>query len=263
MKLNISFINLKIRYKMKKHIICIALVMAGLAVGGCQQKKAEPSDAVIAADSLASVAGMKEHSLTVGDVTFTHVMGGADTCATVGADGVLEFKCGAGRDMFSDPNGQLTNNTLPMLLSEVDNTKPFTLTAKVMPGFTADGVYNAADLLVFANDSLWQKLCFEQDERGEHRIVSVRTQGTSDDNNHERLDASSVYLKLSSDTRTIASYYSLDNKEWRMVRLYENYYPDRIWVGIASQCPQKGVCVSAFDEISLRQTSVSDFRMGD
>lgn len=99
-----------------------------------------------------------------------------------------------------------------MLLIPTDNTKPFTLTAKVTPEFTSDGLYNAADLFVYVNDTLWQKLAFEQDEYGNHRIVTVRTQGTSDDNNHDKIDAKSVYMKISSDTRTIASYYSLDKK---------------------------------------------------
>lgn len=119
-----------------------------------------------------------------------------------------------GLDFFSDPNGKLSNTTLPILLVPVENTKPFTLIAKVTPEFTTEGLYNAADLFVYSCDSLWQKLAFEQDEYGNHRIVTVRTQGTSDDNNHDKLDVSSVYLKISSDTKTIASYYSIDKKRW-------------------------------------------------
>lgn len=76
---------------------------------------------------------------------------------------------------------------------------------------------------MFANDSLYQKLCFEQDERGAHRVVSVRTVGTSDDNNHDAITQDFVFLKISSDTQTIASYYSTDGKEWRMVRLYKDF----------------------------------------
>lgn len=91
----------------------------------------------------------------------------------------------------------------------------------------------------------------------------MRTQGTSDDNNHEKLTASVVYLKFSSDTHTLASYYSLDKKEWQMVRLYKNYYPAKIYVGVASQCPKAGSCTSLFEEISLEQTTVSDFRLGN
>ena len=46
--------------------------------------------------------------------------------------------------------------------------QPFTLIAKVTPEFTAEGLYNAADLFVYSCDSLWQKLAFEQDEYGNH-----------------------------------------------------------------------------------------------
>ena len=178
-------------------------------------------------------------------------------------DGALEFHCAEGLDFFSDPNGKLSNTTLPILLVPVENTKPFTLIAKVTPEFTTEGLYNAADLFVYSCDSLWQKLAFEQDEYGNHRIVTVRTQGTSDDNNHDKLDVSSVYLKISSDTKTIASYYSIDKKRWNMVRLYKNCYPKNIYLGISSQCPQKGSCTSRFEEISLSHDNVSDFRLGE
>ena len=150
-----------------------------------------------------------------------------------------------------------------MCSSDLDNSKPFTFSAKVRPGFTSDGTYNAADLLVFANDSLYQKLCFEQDERGNHRVVSVRTVGTSDDNNHDVISEDSVYLKISSDTETIASYYSIDGKEWYMVRLYKNSYPANLLLGIASQAPVKGECTSVFSDMVLSQDNVSDFRMGE
>ena len=141
--------------------------------------------------------------------------------------------------------------------------KPFTVSARMKPGFTSDGLYHAADLIVMANDTLYQKFCFEQDERGKHRVVTVRTIGTSDDNNHEVVSQDFIYYKISSDTRTIASYYSLDGKEWQMVRLYRNNYPKDLKVGICSQAPQKGVCVSEFSELSLSTETVGDFRMGE
>lgn len=159
--------------------------------------------------------------ISAGNITFTNAINGAENCVKLLDDGALEFHCTEGLDFFSDPNGKLSNTTLPILLVPVENTKPFTLIAKVTPEFTAEGLYNAADLFVYSCDSLWQKLAFEQDEYGNHRIVTVRTQGTSDDNNHDKLDVSSVYLKISSDTKTIASYYSIDKKRWNMVRLYK------------------------------------------
>ncbi len=195
-------------------------------------------------------------------VKFTKSLNGGDSLVTV-EDSVLKFACGEGRDIFSDPNGKISNHTVPAIFTEIDNTKPFTLKAKVTPGFTPDGTYNAADIIVFANDSLYQKLCFEQDERGNHRIVSVRTVGSSDDNNHDVVTEESIYLKISSDSRTIASYYSIDGQEWRMVRLYKNGYPAKLLVGIASQAPTKGSCMSTFANLCLEQNNVADFRMGE
>lgn len=69
--------------------------------------------------------------------------------------------------------------------------------------------------------------------------------------------------KISSDTHTIASYYSLDKKEWHMVRLYRNEYPDQIYLGISSQSPQHGGCTSIIEDITLSHDNVGDFRMGE
>lgn len=195
-------------------------------------------------------------------VTFTKSLNGGDSLVTV-RDSVMTFDCSEGGDLFNDPNGKLSNHTVPAIFADVDNTKPFTISVKVKPEFTPDGTYNAADLLVMVNDSLYQKLCFEQDERGAHRVVSVRTVGTSDDNNHDVINQDFVFLKISSDTRTIASYYSLDGHEWHMVRLYKNNYPEKIMIGLAGQAPVKGSCQSVFTDLHLDQSNVADFRMGE
>lgn len=180
------------------------------------------------------------------------------------SDSVIRFSVPEGTDLFIDPNdGKLTKTTAKIMLAEVDNTKPFTFKARLKPGFTEEGLYNAANLMVVANDTLWQKFCFEQDERGKHRVVTVRNVGTSDDNNHEVIEQDHIYYKISSDTHTIASYYSLDGKEWQMVRLYKNTYPQELYVGICSQSPTKGGCDSEFSELSLSTDNVGDFRLGE
>lgn len=201
--------------------------------------------------------------ITISGIHFTKSVNGADTLATADTKGKVTFKTGAKKDYFSDPNGKLSNNTAPILLSKIDNKKPFTLISKVTPEFTKEGLYNAAVLYIYVHDNFWQKLCYEQDERGNHRIVSVRTIGTSDDNNHDKVTTPSIYMKISSDTETIANYYSYDKKNWHMVRLYENNYPDEIWVGISNQCPMDDGSFSVFEDLSLVQNSVSDFRMGN
>lgn len=240
------------------------MALAGMFVSCQNSQQPKQETATTTSDSVTISKTLTPCNVTVGSVTFDYSRLGADTLTFVNEDASMTIYCPEGLDMFCDPNeGKLTNNALPLLLKEIDNTKPFTFIAKVTPEFTEEGLYNAADLIVYANDTLWQKFCFEQDEYGKHRLVTVRTQGTSDDNNHDMVSSNTVYMKISSDTHTIASYYSLDKKQWHMVRLYKNYYPRTIYVGVASQCPVKGQCTSTFEEISLDTNNVSDFRMGE
>ncbi len=239
---------------MKKMILLSALTLTLVACGG---KQAIPpvEDAVN--------EKLTDCDVTISSIHFTKALNGADSQVTDSA-GTVTFRAKPHADYFNDPNdGKLSQSNAAVLLTEVDNTKPFTFSARMKTGFTKDGLYNAATLFVYANDSLYQKFCFEQDERGNHRVVTVRTVGTSDDNNHEvQNDAEHIYYKISSDARTIASYYSLDGKQWQMVRLYQNNYPDRLYLGICSQAPQSDECVSIFDQLSLTTDNVGDFRMG-
>nr|WP_294781014.1 DUF1349 domain-containing protein [uncultured Flavobacterium sp.] len=200
--------------------------------------------------------------IKLSNIHFTKAVNGADTLIKKEANEKIVFKAGEKSDYFSDPDGKLSNTTAPMLLAKVDNTKPFMLVSKVTPQFTEKGLYNAGVLYIYVNDSFYQKFCFEQDERGNQRVVTVRTMGTSDDNNHDVVKEPTVYMKISSDTKTVASYYSLDKKNWQMVRLYKNNYPKEIWMGISTQCPVDKGTQSIFEEINLEEKSVSDFRLG-
>ena len=206
---------------------------------------------------------IEDCDVELGGIRFSKMVNNADKQVSL-TDSVIRFTAPEGTDLFIDPNdGKLTKSTAKILLTEIDNTKPFTFSGRLKPGFTEDGLYNAANLMVVANDTLWQKFCFEQDERGKHRVVTVRTVGTSDDNNHEVIEQDNIYYKISSDTHTIASYFSLDGKEWQMVRLYKNNYPKELYIGICSQAPVKGECISEFSVLSLSTDNVGDFRLGD
>ncbi|WET02260.1 DUF1349 domain-containing protein [Flavobacterium sp. YJ01] len=240
-----------------------ALIILSLFLASCNNKNEGPKTTMteeIKSDS--AIVNGSPCDIKLSNIHFTKAINGADTLIKTETNEKIVFKAGEKSDYFSDPDGKLSNTTAPMLLSKVDNTKPFTLVSKVTPQFTEKGLYNAGVLYIYVNDSFYQKFCFEQDERGNHRIVTVRTMGTSDDNNHDVVKQPSVYMKISSDTKTVASYYSLDKKNWQMVRLYKNNYPKEIWMGISTQCPMDKGTQSIFEEINLEEKSVSDFRLG-
>ena len=72
-----------------------------------------------------------------------------------------------------------------------------------------------------------------------------------------------VYMKISSDTKTVGFYYSLDKKSWQLIRLFKNDYPASIWVGISTQSPLGEGTTAVFEDLSLAQQSISDFRLGN
>lgn len=239
-----------------KHILIAINVFFAV---GCGQQTMEETHPVQSTDAaLVSLKG-DSCSVKVGDIEFTRALNGADKNAKVD-NGKLSLSSDAKKDYFTDPDGKLSNNTAPVLMTELDNTKPFTFIAKVTPAFNE--TYDACALYIFSSDSLWQKFAFERDERKKSRIVSVRTIGTSDDNNHDIVNAPSVYLKISSDGTTIGFYYSIDKTNWQLARLYKNEFPAKVGVGISTQSPVGNGTTGLFEDISLTTESVKDFRMG-
>jgi regulation of enolase protein 1 (concanavalin A-like superfamily) len=192
-------------------------------------------------------------------ITFTRSLNGA-AANTKLENGRLTLASAARRDNFRDPDGKLSNNTAPLLLTAVDNTQPFTFTARITPTFLK--TYDAGTLYIYVKEDLWLKMAMEMDERNKTRMVSVRTIGTSDDNNHDVIEQKSVYMKISSDTKTVGFYYSLDKKSWQLIRLFKNDYPATIHVGISAQSPLGEGTSAIFEDMSLVQQSISDFRLG-
>jgi regulation of enolase protein 1 (concanavalin A-like superfamily) len=69
-------------------------------------------------------------------------------------------------------------------------------------------------------------------------------------------------MKISSDTQTVGFYYSIDNQSWQLIRLFRNEYPEKIWLGVSAQSPLGNGTSASFEDVSLTQTSVADFRLG-
>ena len=243
-----------------KKLVFIAAI-ASLVLAGCTQK--EPEKKAGNSDKKATTENVELATcdINVGGIRFTKSKNGGENGITLLGD-TLKFVAGPQTDYFRSPDGSVVNNSA-VIFTEVDNTKPFTFTAKVQPEFTETGTYSAGVIYAYENDTHCQKLCFEQDEYGDHRVVSVRTLGTSDDNNHQAITAPYVYMRLSSDGTTLGSYFSEDGKIWRMARLYKNDFPEKLLIGISSQSPKDNEHTCLFTEVSLTDKPVADFRKGN
>jgi uncharacterized protein len=163
-------------------------------------------------------------------------------------------------DYFIEPGGTYERSNAPLLLKKIDNTKLFTFITKLTPEHNVK--YDAGMAFIYVDEKHWLKFAFEADEQMNTRIVTVRTNEYSDDNNHETVKEKTVYLKISSDTKSIGFYYSTDVPAWHLVRVFKNEYPQTIYVGIGTQSPAGNGNKTIFEGIELSRSSVKDFRSG-
>jgi len=199
--------------------------------------------------------------ITLGNVNFTKAIN-LDKAELTASQDSLRMTAQPGTDYFRSPSDGSVIATSPIIFTEVDNTKPFTFTAKVQPDYTPEGTYSAGTIYAYVDETFWQKFAYEQDEAGRHRAVTVRTMETSDDNNHQALDSKAIYLRFSSDTKAFGCYYSEDGKTWNMVKLYKNNYPAKLHLGIGTQSPSKDSHSCLFSEVDLQPVAVNNFREG-
>lgn len=191
---------------------------------------------------------------------FTKSINGAEINSRFLEKGHIELLSPERSDYFIFPNGEGRKTNAPLMLTGIDNTLPFTFIAKVTPEFVS--IYDAGSLFLYVDDEHWIKLAFEMDEGMNTRIVSVRTNGRSDDCNHSIIIGEDVYLKISSDGHQIGLYYSHDKEIWNMARLFDNNMPSNIYIGLSSQSPTGEGCRALFKDISITDKPIKDFRMG-
>lgn len=237
---------------MMKRFIYICLIFSTMIQTSC---KNEPNtETVLLSEDSCNVE--------INNVKFLKSINVTDDVVSLSKD-TITINAKEKTDLFCDPKGIATNTTAPVLITTVDNTKPFTFTVKVTPGFTKEGTYSAGGIMAFVDKSHWQKLCYEQDEAGNYGVVTVRTVEVSDDNNHDKINLSSVYLRMSSDTKVIGNFYSEDGINWHLVRVYKNEYPEQLNMSISAQSPKDKGHLCKFSDIELVYKSVRNFREGE
>ena len=243
-------INSKINNTMKK-IVFLATVFSFLLVG-CNTTKDDGEDKN-------NTVGMEDISLMFSGISFTKAINNASKSYSI-SDSCLIVDAGSGTNYFISPDGSRSETTVPILLAEIDNLKPFTFTTRLRSDIEKE--YDAGTVYIFIDNENWLKFAFERDEKKRSRIVTVRTVNSSDDNNHDIIGQDYVYLRISSNGKQIGYYYSLDGVDWNLARIYRNEYPSTIWLGISSQSPKEGNNVAYFDEMSLTESYISHHRLG-
>lgn len=234
---------------MKKQNLVLIFIILITSFTGCKKD-----------NKTSKTSEMKDTSVSYAGIEFSKSINDADKYYQVN-DSQICIIGNEKTNYFISPDGSRYDATAPILLTTIDNKKPFTFITKIKSDIKH--MYDAGTVYLYLNDDNWLKFAFERDEKERKRVVTVKTNRFSDDNNHDIIMEDYVYMKISSDTRQIGFYYSLDGTDWNLARLYRNEYPEKLWIGISSQSSRGSGNTAYFEEMSLLFDNINNFRLGE
>ena len=173
-------------------------------------------------------------------------------------DNLIQIVAPEKTDFFINPeNGQVKNNA-PFLYTDIQGD--FVMRAKVRHDFISK--YDAAALFIMESDQIWAKLCYEYTDFNTYAVVSVVTNGVSDDANGQNLTDKSVWLQIGRKGNAFSMHYSIDGLHYQMIRVFNLQASDTLKVGIVSQSPVGKGLVSDFSDLHIEKVTMKDIRLG-
>jgi uncharacterized protein len=176
----------------------------------------------------------------------------------IGGDGALTITAGPRTDMFVNPAGTDVVLNAPRLVFAADGD--FMLSARVIVEFA--GTYDAGVLLLYVDERNWGKLCFEYSPQRQPMIVSVVTQGFSDDANAYVVTGNQTFLRISRLGRAFAFHASEDGAYWNLIRNFTLEPSASLAAGFVAQSPTGDGCTVSFANIVYRPERLADLRSG-
>ena len=189
-------------------------------------------------------------------------LGEPATTGTHGGDeaGGLELGAGPSTDWFCDPRGSAPVASAPVAVL-VDRMTPVVVRCRVEVELGA--TFDAAGLLAHYDDTHWVKFAVELDPQGRARIVTVRTDGWSDDANHLVLEAPASELRLAVDEHSLALHARPGSSgPWELIRYAAHPAPAPPAIGALVQSPTGEGTTARFGAITIEQRRLDELRDG-
>ncbi len=179
----------------------------------------------------------------------------AGTPATASVDGgVLHLTSAPGVDWSNDAiTGDVVDDAAALVFAPP--VGDFTLSAEVSV-LSQRTTFDAGALALFRDSSHWAKLCFERAPDTTLMVVSVVTDGFSDDVNSTTVHGDGVHLRLARVGRAVLFHSSTDGRRWDFVRQFRPPWDGGFDVGFLAQSPVGPGCHATFDHIRLESVSL-------
>lgn len=169
----------------------------------------------------------------------------------------LVLTSAAGADWTNDATGQGSQHAATSLSFPVGGD--FQLSARVRVD-APRSTFDAGVLTLWADSDHWAKVCFERSPRGEDMVVSVVTNGFSDDANATDVLTGAVWLRVSRIGPAFLFHSSADGRDWRFVRLFRLLTDAPLRCGFMAQAPMGESAVARFDEIVYLEQTLLEHR---
>lgn len=175
------------------------------------------------------------------------------------APGIITLTARARDDLFADPGSDTLVMTASMFTFEAEGD--FQFRARVLVDFV--DTYDSGVLIGYLGPRRWFKICAELDPAGVRRIVTVVTEGLSDDANGSRIIGEAVHLRISRTGRAVALHSSEDGSRWSLARYFAlTGDADLLQLGIAAQSPAGSGTRATFSEFGWVTTGLASARDG-
>ena len=159
-------------------------------------------------------------------------------------------------NLFNSPSGAPRVTNAPLILFEPE--ADFTMSARVTGKLKS--VYDVAALVIYQDDDVWAKFCYENSVDLRPTIVSVVTRTYSDDCNSMPA-GDHAYMAVVKRGSEYSFFYSPDNQNWQMVRNFNLETTGKIKVGFAAHGSRGEGFTGIFSEIKYQPKALDDMRM--
>lgn len=169
----------------------------------------------------------------------------------------IELTAGKGTNLFNSMPGSYRCGDFPYCRAVWEGD--FRARCKVTVDFRA--VYDLGCLVVYENEEKWLKLAFENSDASGPAIVSIVTDGTSDDCNGSAISGKSVWLQICRKGDVFAMHHSLDGVSWKLARIFKLAMAHDVKVGVSAQCPSGESCTAVFERLEITENPYENMRL--
>lgn len=169
---------------------------------------------------------------------------------------IITMEAGGGTNLFNDMCSDYRGDYFQ--LYHILQTGDFVARCKIKPEFKA--IFDLGSIIVYDNPDKWIKFAFENADSGHPAMVSVITDGVSDDCNGEKIYEDSVWMQIIRKDNNFALHYSFDKNTWILVRIFQLPMKNEIMLGISAQSPIGNGCTVQFEDFEILENTYTNMR---